>query len=79
MRPSSVSVASADELATFRAEARAWLTTKLEGDYAAVRGRGEPGGHRLGVLVAGLTQVGVEVDEAGCDDAAGPSRRRSSS
>jgi len=27
----------------FRAEARAWLTTQLEGDYADVRGRGGPG------------------------------------
>ncbi len=27
----------------FRAEARAWLTTKLEGEFAEVRGRGGPG------------------------------------
>src|SRR3954449_6378497 len=27
----------------FRAEARGWLTEQLEGDFAAVRGRGGPG------------------------------------
>ena len=41
----------------------------------AMGGRGQPGRHRLGVLVAGLAQVGVEVDEAGRDD--DPARRRS--
>jgi len=32
-----------DEDEAFRAEARAWLTEALEGDFAAVRGRGGPG------------------------------------
>ena len=35
---------------------------------AAVHGRGEPGRDRLGVLVAGLAQVHVEIDEARGDD-----------
>ena len=34
----------------------------------AVRGRGQPGRDGLGVLVARLAQVGVEVDEPGRDD-----------
>ncbi|MFN8016613.1 MAG: acyl-CoA dehydrogenase family protein [Acidimicrobiales bacterium] len=32
-----------DEDEAFRAEARAWLTAQLEGDFAKVRGRGGPG------------------------------------
>ncbi|MCB0976461.1 MAG: acyl-CoA dehydrogenase family protein [Acidimicrobiales bacterium] len=32
-----------DEDEAFRAEARAWLTEQLEGDFAKVRGRGGPG------------------------------------
>ena len=32
-----------DEDEAFRAEARAWLTEQLEGDFAVVRGRGGPG------------------------------------
>ena len=32
-----------DEDEAFRAEARGWLTAQLEGDFAAVRGRGGPG------------------------------------
>jgi alkylation response protein AidB-like acyl-CoA dehydrogenase len=32
-----------DEDEAFRAEARSWLTTQLDGDFAGVRGRGGPG------------------------------------
>lgn len=32
-----------DEDEAFRAEARAWLTTQLDGDFAGVKGRGGPG------------------------------------
>ena len=32
-----------DQDEAFRAEARAWLTEQLDGDFAGVRGRGGPG------------------------------------
>ena len=48
---------------------------RADGREATVRGRGQPARDRLGILVAGLAQVGVEVDEAGRDD--DPVRRRS--
>ena len=40
----------------------------------AVGGRGQPARDRLGILVAGLAQVGVQIDEARRDD--DPARRR---
>ena len=41
---------------------------RADGREAAVRRRREPGRDRLGVLVAGLAEVDVEVDEAGRHD-----------
>ncbi len=59
----------ADHAGASRWPARCWAWPRTRGVAAERRGPG-PGLDRLGLLPAGLAQVGVEVDQAGGDDAA---------
>ena len=49
-------------------ESRRRVRHRADGREPAVGGGGQPGRHRLGVLVAGFAQMGVEIDEPGRDD-----------
>ena len=57
-------------------ERRCRVRHRADRREAAVRGRGQAGGDRLGVLVAGFAQVHVEVDEARARRRPRPARSR---